>query len=69
MSKQPALDPAEELFRDLRGAIYRDDGRAALGAIERALDLDALQFIGDGLLMVLAQGVPVRGGPDLDRRP
>jgi hypothetical protein len=58
MSKQPALDPAEALFRDLRGAIYRGDGRAALGAIERALDLDALQYVGDGLVMALAQGVP-----------
>lgn len=58
MSKQPALYPAEAPFRDLRGAICRGDGRAALGAIERALDLDALQYVGDGLLMALAQGIP-----------
>lgn len=58
MSKQPALDSAETVFRDLRGAIYRGDGRAALGAIEGALELDALQYVGDGLLMAFAQGVP-----------
>jgi hypothetical protein len=44
MSKQPALDPAEALFRDLRGAIFRGDGRAAPGALERALNLEALQY-------------------------
>jgi hypothetical protein len=58
MSKQLALDPVEALFRDLRGAIYRGDARAALGAVERALNLEALQYVGDGLLMALAQGLP-----------
>lgn len=58
MSKQPTLDPEEARFRDLRGAIYSGDSRAALAAIESAPGLDSPQYIGDGLLMALSQGIP-----------
>jgi hypothetical protein len=44
MSNQPILDPVEETFRDLRGAVYTADGRAAMTAIEGQPDLDVLQF-------------------------
>jgi len=57
MSTQPIRDPAEAIFRDLRGALYTADGRGAMAAIERMLDLRALQYVGDGLLHALAQGV------------
>jgi hypothetical protein len=58
MSRQSTLDPAEVTFRDLRGAIYGGDGRAALTAIESASDPDSLQYVGDGLLMAVSQGIP-----------
>lgn len=57
MSNRPILDPVEATFRDLRGALYAGDGPAAMAAIERRPDLDALQCVGDGLLLALAQGV------------
>lgn len=49
MSNQPIPDPVEAAFRDLRGAVYTADGRAAMTAIEGRPDLDALQYVGDGL--------------------
>jgi len=57
MSDRPILDPVEGTFRDLRGAVYAADGRAAMVAIERRPDLDTLQYVGDGVLLALAQGV------------
>jgi len=57
MSNRPILDPVEAAFRDLRGAVYVADGRAAVTAIERRPDLDTLQYVGDGLRLGLAQGV------------
>jgi hypothetical protein len=62
MSNRPNLDPVEADFRDLRGAIYSGDGRAAMAAIERRPDLDTLQYVGDGLRLALAQGVPSAAG-------
>jgi len=58
MSNRPIPDPVEVTFRDLRGALYAGDGRAAMAAIEHRSDLDTLHYIGDGLLLALAQGVP-----------
>lgn len=57
MSNRPILDPVETAFRDLRGALYTGDGRAAMAVIERRRDLDTLQYVGAGLLLALAQGV------------
>ena len=57
MSNRPIPDPVEATFRDLRGAVYTADGRAAMTAIERRPDLDTLQYAGDGLLLALVQGV------------
>ena len=57
MSNRPIPDPVEATLRDLRGALYAGDGRAAMAAIERAPDLAALQYVGDGLRLALAQGV------------
>jgi hypothetical protein len=57
MSNRPIPDPVEAAFRDLRGAVYTGDGRAAMAAIERRSDLDTLQYVGDGLRLALAQGV------------
>ncbi len=57
MSNRPIPDPVEATFRDLRGAVYTADGRAAMAAIERRPDLDTLQYVGDGLRLALAQGV------------
>lgn len=57
MSNRPIPDPVEATFRDLRGAVYTGDGRAAMAAIERRSDLDTLQYVGDGLRLALAQGV------------
>jgi hypothetical protein len=57
MSNRPIPDPLEAAFRDLRGAVYTGDGRAAMAAIERRSDLDTLQYVGDGLRLGLAQGV------------
>jgi hypothetical protein len=57
MSNRPIPDPVETAFRDLRGAVYTADGRAAMTAIERRPDLDTLQYVGDGLRLALAQGV------------
>lgn len=57
MSNRPILDPVETAFRDLHGALYAADGRAAMTAIERGPDLDTLQYVGDGLRLALAQGV------------
>ena len=57
MSNRPILDPVEATFRDLRGAVYTGDGRAAMAAIERRSDLDTLQYVGDGFRLALAQGV------------
>ncbi len=57
MSNRPIPDPVEAIFRDLRGAVYAGDGRAAMAAIERRSDLDTLQYVGDGLRLALAQGV------------
>lgn len=57
MSNRPIPDPIEATFRDLRGAIYTADGHAAMTAIDRRPDLDTLQYVGDGLLLALAQGV------------
>lgn len=56
MSNRPIPDPVEMTFRDLRGALYAGDGGAAMAAIERRSDLDALQYVGDGLRLALAQG-------------
>jgi Uncharacterised protein family (UPF0158) len=58
MSKQSILDPAEARFRDLRAAIYGGDGRGAPAAIESRSDLETLQYVGDGLLMAVSQGIP-----------
>jgi len=57
MSDRPSLDPLEATFRELRGAVYTGDGRAAMAAIERWPDLETLQYAGDGLRVALAQGV------------
>lgn len=57
MSNQPDPDPVETTLRDLRGAVYAGDGRAAIDAIERRSGLDTLQYVGDGLQLALAQGV------------
>jgi hypothetical protein len=57
MSSRPIPDPVEATFRDLRGAVYTGDGRAATAAIERGPDLETLQYVGDGLRLALAQGV------------
>lgn len=57
MPNRPTPDPVEATFRDLRGAVYSGDGRAAMSAIERVPDLDTLQYVGDGLRLALAQGV------------
>lgn len=57
MSSRSIPDPVEASFRDLRGAVYVGDGRAAMAAIERWPDLDTIQYVGDGLLLALAQGV------------
>ncbi|MFH0750689.1 MAG: UPF0158 family protein [Chloroflexota bacterium] len=57
MSNRPIPDPVEATFRDLCGAVYTGDGRAAMAAIERVPDLGTLQYVGDGLLLALAQGV------------
>jgi hypothetical protein len=57
MSNRPDPDPVEATFRDLRGAVYIANGRASMTAIERRPDLDTLQYVGDGLLLALAQGV------------
>jgi hypothetical protein len=57
MSNRQIPDPVEAAFRDLRGAVYTGDGRAAMAAIERRSDLDTLQYLGDGLRLALAQGV------------
>lgn len=57
MSNRPIPDPVETAFRDLRGALYTGDGRAAMAVIERRPDLDTLQYVGSGLLLALAQGV------------
>jgi hypothetical protein len=57
MSNRPILDAVEAAFRDLRGALYAADGRAAVTATEGRPDLDTLQYVGDGLLLALAQGV------------
>lgn len=57
MSNRPLPDPVEATFRDLRGAVYTGDGRAAMTAIERGPGLDTLQYAGDGLLLAVAQGV------------
>jgi hypothetical protein len=57
MSNRPIPDPVEAAFRDLCGAIYAGDGRAAMAAIERRQDLETLQYIGDGLLLALVQDV------------
>lgn len=57
MSNRSLPDPVEATFRDLRGALYRGDGHAAMAAIERRPDLDTLQYVGDGLLLALAQGI------------
>jgi len=43
MSNWPVPDPVETAFRDLRGALYTGDGRAAMAVIERRPDLDTLQ--------------------------
>ena len=58
MSNRPIPDPVEAAFRDLRGAVYSGDGHAALAAIEHRPDLDTIQYVGDGLRLALAQGVP-----------
>lgn len=58
MSNRPIPDPVEATSRDLRGALYTGDGRTALAAIERRPDLATLQYVGDGLLLALAQEVP-----------
>lgn len=57
MSNRPIPDPVEATFRDLRGAFHTCDGQAAMSAIERRPDLDALQCVGDGLRLALAHGV------------
>lgn len=57
MSNRPIPDPADVIFREVIGALFARDGDAALAAIELA-DLDALQYVGDGLLMALSQGNP-----------
>jgi hypothetical protein len=57
MSNQPIPDPVETAFRDLRRALYTNGGRAAMAAIERRPDLGTLQYVGDGLLLALTQGV------------
>ena len=57
MSNRPIPDPLETAFLDLRGAVYTEDGRAAMAAIERRSGLDTLQYVGDGLRLGLAQGV------------
>lgn len=62
MLKRPIPDPVEANFRDLRGAVYSGDGRAAMTAIERGPDLGTLQYVGDGLRLALAQGVPSAAG-------
>ena len=57
MSNRLIPDPVEAAFRDLRGAVFTGDGRAAMAAIERRSDLDTLQYVGDGLRLGLAEGV------------
>lgn len=57
MTNRHIPDPVETAFRDLRGALYTGDGRAAMAAIERRPDLDTVQYVGDGLRLALAQGV------------
>jgi len=57
MPNRPVPDPVEATFRDLRGAVYAGDGRAAMAAIERRPDLYTLQYLGDGLRLALAQGI------------
>lgn len=57
MSNRPIPDRGETAFRDLRGALYTGDGRAAMAVIERQPNLDTLQYVGDGLLLALAQRV------------
>jgi hypothetical protein len=57
MSNRPILDAVEAAFRDLRGTLYAADGRAAVTALEGRPDLDTLQYVGDGLLLALAQRV------------
>ena len=67
MSNRPIPDPLEAAFRDLRGAVYTEDGRAAMAAIERRSGLDTLQYVGDGLRLGLAQAPALRDLPiDLD---
>ncbi len=58
MSNRLIPDPVEATFRALRGAVDAADGLAAMTAIERRLDLDTIQYVGDGLRLALAQGVP-----------
>ena len=57
MPNRPIPDPVEAAFRDLCRALYAGDGRAALAAIERRMDLDTLQYVGDGLRLALAQSI------------
>lgn len=57
MPKTPTPDRVEAAFRDLRGAIYTGDGRAAALAIGREPQLDTLQYVGDGLRLALVQGM------------
>src|SRR3990172_1998603 len=57
MPNRPIPDPVEAAFRDLCRALYAGDGRAALTAIERRMDLDTLQYVGDGLRLALAQSI------------
>ena len=67
MSNRPISDPLEAAFLDLRGAVYTEDGRAAMAAIERRSGLDTLQYVGDGLRLGLAPAPALRDLPiDLD---
>ena len=54
MSNRPIPDPVEAAVRDLCAAVYADDERAAMAAIERRSDLDTLQYAGDGFRLVIA---------------
>ena len=69
MSNRPSPDPVEATFRDLRGAVYTGDGRAAMAAIERMLDLDRNEELAMELeaMLGLAQAPALRDLPvDLD---
>jgi len=52
-----SVSALEAGFRELRAAVYRGDGRAALAALGPHALGEVPQYAGDGILIALAQGV------------